>query len=82
MEQMYDIVADVDKYKDFVPWCTSSKVTYRRAGMCRADLEIGFPPLVERYTSSITLARPQLVKVKKNCLQKLSSLYLSFLHDS
>jgi len=62
MEQMYDIIADVDKYKEFVPWCTDSKVIARSTGQCRALLSIGFPPLIERYTSTVTLARPQLVK--------------------
>ena len=25
-EQLYDIVADIDSYKNFVPWCLGSKV--------------------------------------------------------
>ncbi|KAK7488703.1 hypothetical protein BaRGS_00020000 [Batillaria attramentaria] len=62
MEQMYDIVAEVDHYKEFVPWCTNSAVFNQRPGHCKATMEVGFPPLVERYTSSITLARPRLVK--------------------
>ncbi|XP_025093647.1 coenzyme Q-binding protein COQ10 homolog B, mitochondrial-like isoform X2 [Pomacea canaliculata] len=62
MEQMYDVVAEVDHYKEFVPWCTSSNVFSKRPGHCKATIEVGFPPLVERYTSSITLARPRLVQ--------------------
>ncbi|ESO98076.1 hypothetical protein LOTGIDRAFT_201780 [Lottia gigantea] len=62
MDQMYEIVADVEKYPEFVPWCTRSTVTHRRPGHCKAKLEIGFPPLVERYTSAITLAKPNLVR--------------------
>ncbi|KAL8558517.1 Coenzyme Q-binding protein COQ10 B, mitochondrial [Nucella lapillus] len=61
MEQMYDIVASVDQYKDFVPWCINSSVSSQRQGFCKATMEIGFPPIVERYTSNITLARPRLV---------------------
>lgn len=63
MEQMFDIVAEVSSYKEFVPWCTHSQVFSQRPGHCKAIIEVGFPPLVERYTSSITLSRPRLVRV-------------------
>ncbi|XP_069809237.1 coenzyme Q-binding protein COQ10 homolog B, mitochondrial-like [Dendropsophus ebraccatus] len=53
VEQMFDIVANVEDYKMFVPWCKSSKVLSRRNGVTRAELEVGFPPIVERYTSEI-----------------------------
>ncbi|KAK6165538.1 hypothetical protein SNE40_022449 [Patella caerulea] len=62
MDQMYDIVAQVEKYPEFVPWCTSCIITHARPGHCKAKIEVGFPPLVERYTSSITLGRPNLVR--------------------
>jgi len=62
MEQMYDIIADVGKYKEFVPWCTNSKVVSQTTNQCRALLEIGFPPLTERYTSTVTLTPPHMVK--------------------
>ncbi|XP_013794329.1 coenzyme Q-binding protein COQ10 homolog B, mitochondrial-like [Limulus polyphemus] len=62
MDQMYEIVADVGSYKEFVPWCTRSSVTKKRQGHLLAQMEIGFSPLVERYTSSVTLAKPHLVK--------------------
>ncbi|XP_069041770.1 coenzyme Q-binding protein COQ10 homolog, mitochondrial [Lepisosteus oculatus] len=52
-EQMYNLVACVDQYQQFVPWCKSSKVINRHSGSLRAQLEIGFPPLMERYTSEV-----------------------------
>ncbi|XP_059413938.1 coenzyme Q-binding protein COQ10 homolog, mitochondrial [Carassius carassius] len=54
-EQMYSIVANVDQYQQFVPWCKRSKVTKGRNGDMQAQLEIGFPPFVERYTSEVTV---------------------------
>ncbi|KAH3715667.1 coenzyme Q-binding protein COQ10 homolog B, mitochondrial-like [Dreissena polymorpha] len=61
-EQMFDIVAEVEKYNQFVPWCTQSMVTARRPGVIDCKLQIGFPPVHERYTSQVTLVKPTLVK--------------------
>ena len=62
MDQMFEVVADVEKYKNFVPYCKSSVVTSRTATHLRADLVVGFPPLVESYTSSVLLTKPNLVQ--------------------
>jgi len=62
MEQMYDIVADVDQYKNFVPFCTGSHVFQRSETHARANLEVGFQMVKESYTSVLTLAPPNLVK--------------------
>ncbi|XP_005089030.1 coenzyme Q-binding protein COQ10 homolog B, mitochondrial [Aplysia californica] len=61
MDQMYDIVSDIGSYKHFIPWCTSSTVFDVRANGCKAKMEIGFPPVQERYMSTIKLVRPNLV---------------------
>ena len=63
MADMYEVVANVEDYKEFVPWCTKSTIVARKPGHFRAQLEIGFPPLVERYMSTVTVAKPHLVKV-------------------
>ncbi|XP_060636932.2 coenzyme Q-binding protein COQ10 homolog B, mitochondrial-like [Anolis sagrei] len=54
VDQMYDIVADVGSYQRFVPWCTSSRVISHRNEFSEAELEVGFPPVVERYVSEIS----------------------------
>ena len=62
MEQMYQVVAEVEHYKNFVPYCKSSVVTLRSPKHLKADLVVGFPPLTESYTSSVQLSPPNIVK--------------------
>lgn len=61
-EQMFEVVSRVEFYRDFVPWCTQSRVTARSPKALTAFMQVGFPPIVESYTSHVTLARPTLVK--------------------
>ena len=63
MEDMYAVVSDVDDYKHFVPWCRDSVVYMRKPGYLKAKLAVGFPPLIEKYSSAVTLVPPNLVKV-------------------
>ncbi|GAB4822492.1 hypothetical protein N2152v2_009538 [Parachlorella kessleri] len=60
--QMYDVVAAVDHYHLFVPWCVRSTVTLRRPTYLEAELEVGFQMFVERYTSMVTLHPPTRVE--------------------
>lgn len=64
MDQMYQVVADVENYYKFVPFCKKSMVYNKKEGSLMADLVIGFPPLNERYTSFVTMQQPGLVKAE------------------
>lgn len=63
-EQMFDLVADVDRYRDFLPWCVASRVRSRSETELVADLTIGFGPFRESFTSRVVLDRPGTVNVK------------------
>lgn len=62
-EQMWDLVADVDRYPQFLPWCAGAKVRSRTETELVADLTIGFGPFRESFTSRVTLDRPRRIQV-------------------
>ncbi|KAK9946508.1 hypothetical protein M0R45_011971 [Rubus argutus] len=62
-EQLFDVVAAVDLYHGFVPWCQRSEILqYYPDGSFDAELEIGFKFLVESYVSHVELERPKRIK--------------------
>ncbi len=57
-EQMFDLVADVGRYSEFLPWCAASRVRTRTQTELLADLTIGFGPFRESFTSRVALDAP------------------------
>lgn len=63
--QIYNVVANVDDYEQFLPNCLESTVLSRSPDRMEAELVVGFPPLItEKYTSIIYLDKPNRVLVK------------------
>jgi coenzyme Q-binding protein COQ10 len=62
-EQMFQLVADVDKYPTFLPWCVGARIRSRTERELVADLTIGFGPFRESFTSRVSLDRPRHVTV-------------------
>src|SRR5580658_8893420 len=63
-EQMFDLVADVGKYPQFLPWCAAARIRGRTEQQLLADLTIGFGPFRESFTSRVTLERPARIVVR------------------
>ncbi len=61
--QLYDLVADVERYPEFLPWCLAAKIRKRNGAVIHADLVIGFKMFRERFTSKITLSPPDRIDV-------------------
>ena len=62
-EQLYDLVADVGRYPEFLPWCVGAKVVSQTEHDLHADLTIGFGPFRESFRSRVTLNRPHQIRV-------------------
>jgi len=60
---MFDLVAAVDRYPEFLPWCVNARITRREGNIIDADLIIGFRMVREKFTSRVTLDRPRCVDV-------------------
>ena len=63
-EQIFDLVADVEKYPQFLPWCVAARVRSRSETELIAGLTIGFGPFRESFTSRITPHRPDRIDVR------------------
>ena len=65
-QQMFDLITDVDRYDEFIPYCTASRVRQRSDTEMLADLAIGYKMLRETYSSRIELgASPLSVMVRQ-----------------
>jgi coenzyme Q-binding protein COQ10 len=55
-QQLYDLVSDVERYPEFLPWCVAARIRERTDRLIVADLAIGFRLFRERFTSRVTLS--------------------------
>jgi coenzyme Q-binding protein COQ10 len=63
--EMFDLVADVERYPEFVPLCHSLKIRQRSPNadgteIVVADMTVSFKLVRETFTSRVTLDRPNL----------------------
>ncbi|KAI7685498.1 hypothetical protein SSS_10542 [Sarcoptes scabiei] len=74
---MFNIVANVDDYDQFLPNCIQSTVLNRTPEKMEAELVVGFQPIItEKYTSIIHLYKPNRILIEgtnSNILKHLQS---------
>ena len=63
--QMFDLVADVERYPEFVPLCRALKIRQRTpkpdgTEIVIADMTVAFKLVRESFTSRVTLDQPNL----------------------
>ncbi|HVJ03999.1 MAG TPA: type II toxin-antitoxin system RatA family toxin [Sphingomonas sp.] len=62
-EQMFDLVADVARYPEFLPWVTAIRVRSNSDTQMVADMIVGFKGLRETFTSRVEKQRPGHIRV-------------------
>jgi len=63
-EQMFDMVADIGRYAEFLPWVQATRITGHQGNVVTADMVVGFKMVRERFTSRVTLDRPNALHVE------------------
>lgn len=62
-EQLFDLVADVGSYAEFLPWVVATRVRSRTEHELTADMVVGFKMVRETFTSRVKLERPHHLHV-------------------
>ena len=62
-EQLFDLVADVGRYQEFLPWVAATRVRSNSETEMLADLIVGFKALKETFTSRVRKDRPNEISI-------------------
>lgn len=62
-EQMFDLVADVSRYGEFLPWVIATRVRSDNETEMIADMVVGFKSIRESFTSRVSKDRPREIAV-------------------
>ena len=62
-EQMFDLVADVARYREFLPWVIATRIRSNSDSEMIADMVVGFKSFRESFTSRVIKQRPHEIEV-------------------
>ena len=62
-EQLFDLVADVGRYQEFLPWVAATRIRSDSETEMVADLIVGFKALKETFTSRVKKDRPHRIEI-------------------
>lgn len=60
-EAIFDLVADVGAYPEFLPWCTATRILEQSETHMIAEMAVGYKSIREIYKSDVRLDREQLI---------------------
>lgn len=62
-EQMFDLVADVRRYPEFLPWVVATRIRSDSETEMVADMVVGFKAIREKFSSRVDKKRPKSINV-------------------
>ncbi len=63
-EQLFDLVAAVERYPEFLPWCKETRILAREGDVFHAEMTIGFKTVRQAFGSRVETARPHRIDVE------------------
>ena len=61
--QLFDLVADVECYPEFMPWVIGARIQRREDHTIMVDMTIAAGPLRKRFSTVASLARPHRIDI-------------------
>jgi coenzyme Q-binding protein COQ10 len=62
-QQLFELVADVEKYPEFVPWMMAARIRRRDGNTVWVDLEVGTRLLRKRFATRAVLHPPSRIEI-------------------
>jgi len=62
-EQLFDLVLDIGKYPEFIPWCLAARINEQDDTHINADLLVGYQFFREKFRSRVSFVRPYEIEV-------------------
>jgi coenzyme Q-binding protein COQ10 len=63
-EQLFDLVMDIEKYPEFLPWCQAARINEQGKNSLSADVVIGYKMFREKFSSRVHYKRPKEIEVE------------------
>lgn len=57
-QQLFDLVMDIERYPEFLPWCRAARILERGENRLTAELVVNFAAITESYISEVIYRRP------------------------
>lgn len=80
-EQLFDLVADVSRYDEFLPWVVAVRVRSSSEAETVADLVVGFNAFKERFTSRVQKEKPTPEREQHRIIVDYVEGPLKYLHN-
>lgn len=73
-KKLFDLVMDIEKYPEFIPWCTKAKILgSQKPNVITAELNANFAGISEKYSSRVESIPPQ----SQNSSAKINTFIIS-----